>query len=413
MVNDMLFLKIWKQRGEEYRVSGLHSWYWVSPVRASKKSRPIHQSSLQPPDGKSPSANGNSNENTNLDNQIFDVEQWLNLKTPLADTTPSTKYLNGLLKRRLQLNEQVESLINNVQEMLTEADLQEGKTSSCPPLSNDNHNVDVENDNTHDKSKPIENVVNESNEKSKQLERDTFQSLDSITKRIEAVLQTRSLADKGVTNNVEDLKGLLDTIHSTKLRVSLKKLLPSQRSKNINGGLPMAHYFEVKKQKRRTDILVLDKEKLQRLARRSGVMEVPGFNYPSSGSFCPLVAQALSKINPGSSRFVGCPRANFHTSWRFRTRMASNLSYLALQLKVLYACIRWDDMYSSYPSNGILVVDGAEHGTDDLTTYEMLDKRTIISEFDPVSYRVEYLVRKKVIPKESSQPLPPSNGGQH
>lgn len=406
--------KIWKQRGEEYRLSGLHSWYWVSPVRASKKRRPNHTPIPRPLNGENLLPNGTSSENADLVNQIFDVERWLNSKTPLSNTTPSTKYLNGLLKKRLQLNEQLEGLITNVQEILAKVDLKgdlpEGQTPA--PLSSNDHNVDVQNDNAHDKLKSIESVDNEPIEISKQPEKNTFQSLDSVTKRLESVLQMSS-PDLGMTNSLKDLKDLLDAIHSTKLRVSLKKLFPSQRSKNVNGGLPMAHYFEVKKQKRRTDIFVLDKEKLRRLARRSGVMEVPGFNYSSSGSFCPLIAQALSKINPGSSRFVGCPRANFQTSWRFRTRMASNLSYLALQLKVLYACIRWNDMYSSYPSNGILVVDGAEHGTDDVTTYEMLDKRTVTSEFDPVSYRVEYLVRKKVIPKESSQPLPPSNGGQH
>lgn len=39
-----------------------------------------------------------------------------------------------------------------------------------------------------------------------------------------------------------------------------------------------------------------------------------------------------------------CPRPLFDNCWRYMTLNASSLHAVALQLRIMYACIRWSDM---------------------------------------------------------------------
>lgn len=45
-----------------------------------------------------------------------------------------------------------------------------------------------------------------------------------------------------------------------------------------------------------------------------------------------------------------CSRPLFKTSWLFRTVTLKSLAAVALQLRVLWACLRWDDMLVKPPT---------------------------------------------------------------
>ncbi|XP_065312784.1 nucleosome-remodeling factor subunit NURF301-like isoform X2 [Gordionus sp. m RMFG-2023] len=85
-----------------------------------------------------------------------------------------------------------------------------------------------------------------------------------------------------------------------------------------------------------------------------------------------------------------CPRPAFKTTWRYRTWTADSLPALALQLKILYFSLQWDEMSSKPPPGGIHTVTSEE----EITTTEIL-KRT-----EPVypGQEAKYLVRKIVVP---------------
>ena len=39
-----------------------------------------------------------------------------------------------------------------------------------------------------------------------------------------------------------------------------------------------------------------------------------------------------------------CPRPFFSTTWLYRTASAESIQTVAMQLRILWACIKWDDM---------------------------------------------------------------------
>merc|ERR1719381_189181 len=67
-----------------------------------------------------------------------------------------------------------------------------------------------------------------------------------------------------------------------------------------------------------------------------------------------------------------CPRPAFKTSWLFRTAAMKSLHSVAMQLRILWMCIRWDDMLTKPPS-----ADGKNQVTTDheIVTSEILKHR--------------------------------------
>jgi nucleosome-remodeling factor subunit BPTF len=78
------------------------------------------------------------------------------------------------------------------------------------------------------------------------------------------------------------------------------------------------------------NILILAKHDAKRLARKAGQVSCEGFNY---------TAKANHQVWP-----YPCPRPTFKTAWLYRTVCLESLQTVGLQLRILWACIKWDDM---------------------------------------------------------------------
>jgi len=147
-----------------------------------------------------------------------------------------------------------------------------------------------------------------------------------------------------------------------KTTVAQKKLPPVQRFRGHRGG--------------HRSLFALERHILTTVARREGKRECPGFNYSC-------------KMNNVGWPYP-CPRPFFRTAWRYRCQTLRNISAAAIHLRILWACIRWDDLNARVPASGSSTVTTES----DITTTEILKRRDI----PPYGLRSEYLVRKIVVP---------------
>ena len=74
----------------------------------------------------------------------------------------------------------------------------------------------------------------------------------------------------------------------------------------------------------------LQKHELRKLARKAGMKEVVGFLYSSRAT--------------GVNWPAGIPRPSFKVAWRFRTQSLKTLAGAGLQLMILHACLKWDEI---------------------------------------------------------------------
>ena len=81
---------------------------------------------------------------------------------------------------------------------------------------------------------------------------------------------------------------------------------------------------------RKRNIFILAKHDGKRLARRAGKVTCEGFNYSS---------KANNLVWP-----YPCPRPSFKTAWLYRTACLNSIQTVAMQLRILWVCLRWDDM---------------------------------------------------------------------
>lgn len=185
---------------------------------------------------------------------------------------------------------------------------------------------------------------------------------------------------------VAEIEEALATCGQTRHKVTLVRRVgpgrpPTKSSSRLSASsqrkptLPPAHRFMSGRSSRRS-LFALERHFLTVLARREGRWECPGFNY------------ACKMTNVGWP--YPCPRPFFFTAWRYRTQTLQNIAAAAVQLRVLWACIRWDDIKAHVPPGGTNTVT-----TDlDICTTELLKKRDL----PPYCLRSEYLVRKIVVP---------------
>lgn len=126
-------------------------------------------------------------------------------------------------------------------------------------------------------------------------------------------------------------------------------------------------------------LFVLPKHESKKLARNAGRIYINGFN---------AMAKSNSLVWP-----YPCARPLFKTCWVFRTVNLKSIATAALQLKILWACLRWDDMQVK-PQNQ----DGKHQITTEteILSLELLKHRHT----GPFMERTQYLRRKVVIPLE-------------
>ena len=184
---------------------------------------------------------------------------------------------------------------------------------------------------------------------------------------------------------VKELEEALAICGQTQQKVSLVRRAgpgrpPTKTNSRLSGiqkkvSLPPVHRFMSGRSSKRS-LFALERHVLMTLARREGRWECPGFNY------------ACKMTNVGWP--YPCPRPFFRTAWRYRTQTLLSIASAAVQLRVLWSCIRWDDIKAHVPPGGTNTIT-----TDlDITTTELLKKRDL----PPYGLRSEYLVRKIVVP---------------
>lgn len=167
---------------------------------------------------------------------------------------------------------------------------------------------------------------------------------------------------------------------STEGKVYLKKVaisLAERRKKRTPVKYPLCSTFATKNKQR--SILLLPQHELRKLSRLGGRTPVTGFHH---------MAKANMSVWP-----YPCPRPLFKTCWLYRTVGLKSLAAAALQLRILWACLRWDDMVAKPASS-----DGKHQITTDteIMSLEILKHRQVGQFMD----RTQYLRRKVVIPLE-------------
>ncbi|XP_012274975.1 nucleosome-remodeling factor subunit NURF301 isoform X2 [Orussus abietinus] len=167
---------------------------------------------------------------------------------------------------------------------------------------------------------------------------------------------------------------------STEGKVYLKKVSISfadRKKKRTPVKYPLCSTFSTKNKHR--SILLLPQHELRKLARLGGRTPVHGFHH---------MAKANTSVWP-----YPCPRPLFKTCWLYRTVGLRSLAAAAIQLRILWACLRWDDM-AAKP----LSTDGKHQITTDteIMSLEILKHRHVGQFMD----RTQYLRRKVVIPLE-------------
>ncbi|XP_054008049.1 nucleosome-remodeling factor subunit NURF301 isoform X1 [Hylaeus anthracinus] len=170
------------------------------------------------------------------------------------------------------------------------------------------------------------------------------------------------------------------TAVSTEGKVYLKKVaisLADRKKKRTPVKYPLCSTFSTKNKHR--SILLLPQHELRKLSRVGGRIPVQGFHH---------MAKANLSVWP-----YPCPRPLFKTCWLYRTVGIKSLAAAALQLRILWGCLRWDDM-ATKP----LSTDGKHQITTDteIMSLEILKHRHVGQFLD----KTQYLRRKVVIPLE-------------
>lgn len=170
-----------------------------------------------------------------------------------------------------------------------------------------------------------------------------------------------------------NIDNLIDT-----LKKSQENETPTKKTFIVKPKSPPCHNFLTKRGKIRS-ILILPDLELHKLARAGGLRENKSFSY---------AAKQNSYVWP----YGMTPRPVFKTCWLFKNRTIDTIQEVALQLKVMYACIRWDDLQVRPPASGrnVIVTDEAS------VTIELLKKRDKL----PYLTKSEYLIKKIITPIE-------------
>lgn len=172
------------------------------------------------------------------------------------------------------------------------------------------------------------------------------------------------------------------TTTSTKGKIYLNKAITDKKSSNKTKVVGALKYPVIGNYLTRSGIrslMTVQRHELFKLARNSGKATLAGFHQ-------------LSKANMSVWPYP-CSRPLFKTCWIFRTMNVHSLSALALQLRIIWCALKWDDMATKPPTS-----DGKNQVTTEteIMSQEILKYRHC----GQFSQKTQYLRRKVVIPLE-------------
>ncbi|MCJ8739357.1 hypothetical protein PDJAM_G00046330 [Pangasius djambal] len=196
-----------------------------------------------------------------------------------------------------------------------------------------------------------------------------------ITEQSKTVVTATFTDAKSAPSSTSVTSITLSKEYSTRDRV---RLLKFSRCKKTRSGTALPSYRKFVTKSSKKSIFVLPNDDLKKLARRAGIREVPVFNYN---------AKPALDIWPYPS-----PRPTFGITWRYRLQTVKSLAGVSLMLRLLWACLRWDDM-SVKPSPAVGTTR-TETSDTEITTTEIIKRRDV----GPYGIRSEYCIRKIICP---------------
>ncbi|RZC39906.1 nucleosome-remodeling factor subunit NURF301, partial [Asbolus verrucosus] len=198
-----------------------------------------------------------------------------------------------------------------------------------------------------------------------------FCAFKNIVKREEKTIKTE---------HAEDGTERVYSRISTEGKIYLKRV-PNQndnkRKKRQVIKYPLCSTYRTKKGT--GSLLVLPKHEVRKLARHAGRIHINGYH-------------ALAKPNNIVWPYP-CARPLFKTCWVYRTGNIKSLAAVGLQLRILWSCLRWDDMQTKPPNT-----EGKHQLTTEteILSLELLKHRHVGQFME----KTQYLRRKVVIPLE-------------
>uniref|UniRef100_A0AAQ5Z155 Bromodomain PHD finger transcription factor n=1 Tax=Amphiprion ocellaris TaxID=80972 RepID=A0AAQ5Z155_AMPOC len=186
---------------------------------------------------------------------------------------------------------------------------------------------------------------------------------------------SESTADSSGKASVSSITVSQEDSLSTKGRV---RLLKFSRTKKMRSDTALPSYRKFVTKSSRKSIFVLPHDDLKVLARRGGFREVPVFSYN---------AKPALDIWPYPS-----PRPTFGITWRYRLQTVKSLAGVSLMLRLLWACLRWDDM--AVKPSAAVGTTRTETSETEITTTEIIKRRDV----GPYGIRSEYCIRKIICP---------------
>lgn len=189
----------------------------------------------------------------------------------------------------------------------------------------------------------------------------------------QAQMALRQAIDK---MSVEELRSKMPPIRTSKEPIKLVKFakLGQRIPAKKKATLPSCHKFLTPSGKK--TLFALEKFELRKLSRKGGKCETKAFNYNCK----------MNNVN----WIYPCPRPVFKTAWRYRTQTCRSYGAVGSQLRILWACLRWDDLAVKPPAGGTNTISTES----EITTKELLKRRDV----GPHNLRSEFLVRKIVVP---------------
>ncbi|KAK3091634.1 hypothetical protein FSP39_021392 [Pinctada imbricata] len=176
--------------------------------------------------------------------------------------------------------------------------------------------------------------------------------------------------------SVDELRSKMPPIRHTKEAFKLVKFakLGQKPAPKKKASLPSCHKFLTPSGIK--TMFALEPHELKKMARKGGRFESKCFNYNCK----------MNNVN----WIYPCPRPLFKTCWRYRTQTLRTFAAIGIQLRILWACIRWDDMNVKPPAGGTNTISTET----EITTKELLKRRDV----GPHNLRSEFLVRTIVVP---------------
>ncbi|XP_075219983.1 nucleosome-remodeling factor subunit NURF301 E(bx) isoform X3 [Lycorma delicatula] len=317
-------------------------------------------------------SSGNSNSVNNSSSSVIINNSAV--KSEVLDSVINNKLSIDNLSDKLKLvkNEKDNNIIKN--EIDCKSDL-----NSVNRTTDDNNKLNASGK-TVQSIKTADGVVKSISETGPSQAVSTSNNIVKKTESSDIQVKTESTSSVAKTNIKTESDIRVYSSPCTKGKLYLKKAtsaINERRKKRLQVKYPHCSTFQTKSKKR--NLLILPQHELRKLARQSGRTLVFGFNH-------------LAKVNQQAWPYP-CSRPLFKTCWLYRTINLKTLAAASLQLRIIWACLRWDDMQVKPPSS-----DGKHQVTTDteLMSTEILKMRHLGEFCD----RTQYLVRKVVIPLE-------------